>query len=235
MQIAQFWVARESFVYTAICLQPVSLSTALQSNKCWFRVWREGLGRILSVGTTTEHKQKLSLCSGASHVVKFFTVGGETGDRFFFFFSPLFSLVSDGSLKKHLQPSHSLLCFYWTRWDIGDEEKLQQFSTGGIWKRRIKNFFMLQNLYQWEDSVGIFQWKGLHHLCYAGERPFIRHLRGILWRVFFWKMAMDWDHRNREPSLSPAAFVNQVQYANILEGRFKQLQGKSYTDVLIWL
>lgn len=46
---------------------------------------------------------------------------------------------------------------------------------------------------------------------------------------------MDWDHRNREPSLSPAAFVNQVQYANILEGRFKQLQGKSLTDVLIWL
>lgn len=45
---------------------------------------------------------------------------------------------------------------------------------------------------------------------------------------------MDWGHRDREPSLSPAAFVNQVQYSNILEGRFKQLQGKSYPDVLIW-
>lgn len=39
-------------------------------------------------------------------------------------------------------------------------------------------------------------------------------------------MSMDWDHRDREPCLSPAAFVNQVQYSNILEGRFKQLQGK---------
>ncbi|XP_056909732.1 spectrin family protein isoform X3 [Takifugu flavidus] len=37
-------------------------------------------------------------------------------------------------------------------------------------------------------------------------------------------MAMDWGHREREPGLSPAAFVNQVQYSNILEGRFKQLQ-----------
>ncbi|XP_075875964.1 spectrin family protein isoform X2 [Nelusetta ayraudi] len=37
-------------------------------------------------------------------------------------------------------------------------------------------------------------------------------------------MSMDWDHRDREPCLSPAAFVNQVQYSNILEGRFKQLQ-----------
>lgn len=46
---------------------------------------------------------------------------------------------------------------------------------------------------------------------------------------------MDWGHRDREPSLSPAAFVNQVQYANILEGRFKQLQGKSSTGGLIWL
>lgn len=44
---------------------------------------------------------------------------------------------------------------------------------------------------------------------------------------------MEWDHRDREPCLSPAAFVNQVQYSNILEGRFKQLQGKSYTD--LWL
>lgn len=41
---------------------------------------------------------------------------------------------------------------------------------------------------------------------------------------------MEVDHqRDREPCLSPAAFVNQVQYSNILEGRFKQLQGKSYT------
>lgn len=39
-------------------------------------------------------------------------------------------------------------------------------------------------------------------------------------------MSMDWEHRDREPCLSPAAFVNQVQYSNILEGRFKQLQGK---------
>ncbi|KAM7374241.1 hypothetical protein PAMP_006912 [Pampus punctatissimus] len=38
-------------------------------------------------------------------------------------------------------------------------------------------------------------------------------------------MAMELDHRDREPCLSPAAFVNQVQYSNILEGRFKQLQG----------
>ncbi|XP_054899364.1 spectrin family protein isoform X3 [Poeciliopsis prolifica] len=35
---------------------------------------------------------------------------------------------------------------------------------------------------------------------------------------------MEWDHRDRDPCLSPAAFVNQVQYSNILEGRFKQLQ-----------
>lgn len=46
---------------------------------------------------------------------------------------------------------------------------------------------------------------------------------------------MEWDHRDREPCLSPAAFVNQVQYSNILEGRFKQLQGKSYNGVLMWL
>lgn len=44
---------------------------------------------------------------------------------------------------------------------------------------------------------------------------------------------MEWDHRDREPCLSPAAFVNQVQYSNILEGRFKQLQGKRHTDELI--
>lgn len=43
---------------------------------------------------------------------------------------------------------------------------------------------------------------------------------------------MEWNYREREPCLSPAAFVNQVQYSNILEGRFKQLQGKSYTDLL---
>lgn len=47
----------------------------------------------------------------------------------------------------------------------------------------------------------------------------------------FRKMAMEWDHRDREPCLSPAAFVNQVQYSNILEGRFKQLQGKSHSGV----
>ncbi|CDQ77294.1 unnamed protein product [Oncorhynchus mykiss] len=36
---------------------------------------------------------------------------------------------------------------------------------------------------------------------------------------------MELDHqRAKEPCLSPAAFVNQVQYSNILEGRFKQLQ-----------
>lgn len=40
---------------------------------------------------------------------------------------------------------------------------------------------------------------------------------------------MEWDQR--EPCLSPAAFVNQVQYSNILEGRFKQLQGKSQTSM----
>lgn len=38
---------------------------------------------------------------------------------------------------------------------------------------------------------------------------------------------MDFDPREHEPCLSPAAFVNQVQYSNILEGRFKQLQGKT--------
>ncbi len=38
---------------------------------------------------------------------------------------------------------------------------------------------------------------------------------------------MDFDPRDHEPYLSPAAFVNQVQYSNILEGRFKQLQGKT--------
>lgn len=44
---------------------------------------------------------------------------------------------------------------------------------------------------------------------------------------------MELDHqRNREPCLSPAAFVNQVQYSNILEGRFKQLQGKSL--LIVW-
>ena len=37
---------------------------------------------------------------------------------------------------------------------------------------------------------------------------------------------MEFDLRDHEPCLSPAAFVNQVQYSNILEGRFKQLQGK---------
>ncbi|XP_063750420.1 spectrin family protein isoform X5 [Eleginops maclovinus] len=36
--------------------------------------------------------------------------------------------------------------------------------------------------------------------------------------------AMEYERRDREPCLSPAAFVNQVQYSNILEGRFKQLQ-----------
>lgn len=46
------------------------------------------------------------------------------------------------------------------------------------------------------------------------------------------KRAMEWDQRDREPCLSPAAFVNQVQYSNILEGRFKQLQGKSHTDLV---
>jgi hypothetical protein len=49
---------------------------------------------------------------------------------------------------------------------------------------------------------------------------------------------MEWEHqRDREPCLSPAAFVNQVQYSNILEGRFKQLQGKSNTprDGLGWV
>ena len=45
---------------------------------------------------------------------------------------------------------------------------------------------------------------------------------------------MELDHqRNREPCLSPAAFVNQVQYSNILEGRFKQLQGKNL--LIVWL
>lgn len=44
-------------------------------------------------------------------------------------------------------------------------------------------------------------------------------------------MSMDWDRRDREPCLSPAAFVNQVQYSNILEGRFKQLQGKLFCRV----
>ena len=43
---------------------------------------------------------------------------------------------------------------------------------------------------------------------------------------------MEWDHRDREPCLSPAAFVNQVQYSNILEGRFKQLQGKSHNRLV---
>lgn len=187
MQIAQFWVARESFVYTAICLQPVSLSTALQSNKCWFRVWREGLGRILSVGTTTEHKQKLSLCSGASHVVKFFTVGGETGDRFFFFFfSPLqFSLRWFSEKTSPALALTSVLLLdkvrHW-RW----RKATTVFNWWNL-KTKDKEFFYAPNLYQWEESVGIFQWKGLHHLCYAGELPFIRHLRGILWRVFFLK------------------------------------------------
>ncbi|GAA6102245.1 spectrin family protein isoform X2 [Tachysurus ichikawai] len=35
---------------------------------------------------------------------------------------------------------------------------------------------------------------------------------------------MEYGRLEREPCLSPAAFVNQVQYSNILEGRFKQLQ-----------
>lgn len=46
--------------------------------------------------------------------------------------------------------------------------------------------------------------------------------------------AMEWEHREREPCLSPAAFVNQVQYSNILEGRFKQLQGKRCSDLVLF-
>lgn len=38
---------------------------------------------------------------------------------------------------------------------------------------------------------------------------------------------MELERNTSEPCLSPAAFVDQVQYSNILEGRFKQLQGKS--------
>lgn len=177
MQIAQFSVARASFVYTAICLQPVSLSAVLQSNQCWFRIWREGL---CSTFCWNHHgtQAKVLLGYSASHVVQFFTVGGETGDLFFLSF--FFSLVSDGSLKKHPRSSNTLLCFHWSRWDIVDEEKLQQFPAGGIWTQRIKNFGCTK---LW--TLGIFQWEGFLHLCYAGELPFIRHLRGIFWRVFF--------------------------------------------------
>lgn len=84
--------------------------------------------------------------------------------------------------KTHPRPSRAPPCFLWTRWDIVEEEKLQQFPAGGIWTQRIKNFGCSQ---LW--PVGIFQWEGLLHPCYAGELPFIPHLRGIFWRVFFKK------------------------------------------------
>lgn len=42
---------------------------------------------------------------------------------------------------------------------------------------------------------------------------------------------MECGRMEREPCLSPAAFVNQVQYSNILEGRFKQLQGKAFGGI----
>ena len=41
---------------------------------------------------------------------------------------------------------------------------------------------------------------------------------------------MELERRDSESCLSSAAFVNQVQYSNILEGRFKQLQGKTVRD-----
>lgn len=48
------------------------------------------------------------------------------------------------------------------------------------------------------------------------------------WSLCIWEEYLGERFRKEamEPCLSPAAFVNQVQYSNILEGRFKQLQGK---------
>lgn len=37
---------------------------------------------------------------------------------------------------------------------------------------------------------------------------------------------MELERKPSESCLSPAAFINQAQYSNILEGRFKQLQGE---------
>jgi len=53
------------------------------------------------------------------------------------------------------------------------------------------------------------------------------------WALQWKRRDMDFDPREHEPCLSPAAFVNQVQYSNILEGRFKQLQGKTVCSRLI--
>lgn len=95
----------------------------------------------------------------------------------------------------------------------------------------IQNFYLLEN--PLKDLIH-FTRKG----CFCCAMQENSHLF-FVWKNYlgerFGKKAMEWDHRDREPCLSPAAFVNQVQYSNILEGRFKQLQGKSHTDLFIWL
>ncbi|KAL1274964.1 hypothetical protein QQF64_027778, partial [Cirrhinus molitorella] len=58
-----------------------------------------------------------------------------------------------------------------------------------------------------------------------------------------WDIAAEteWDNENSSARLFErsrikalaAAFVNQVQYSNILEGRFKQLQGKTSTTLKV--
>lgn len=170
MQIEQFSVAGASFVYTALpaawsfaCCAPVQ-PVLVQS--------LEGRTRPVSFWCNRQAKVFTLLRS--------FTCGeilhGRRWNRrpCFFFALSLFGLVSDGSLNKHPQPLLSLLCFHGTRWDFGR-----------IWRKtRIKNFGCTKLLLV-GNSRSIFQWEGPHCVCYAGGLPFIRHLRGIFWSLFF--------------------------------------------------
>lgn len=172
-------------------------------------------------------------------MVKFFTGGGETNEHF------IVQFCLKWFFEKILHPC-THYCVFIERggtYSRGKEEQaaifsslccaLLKHSTEGIWKRRINQRILdIQNFYHLENPLkDLIHFSGKGWLCSAMHKN--SHSLCI-WEEYLAersrKKAMEWDHRDREPCLSPAAFVNQVQYSNILEGRFKQLQGKSHTD-----
>lgn len=235
--MTQFSDGTAGFVYTAIRPQPVSLlCSAVLCSALLQKMRVQSLeGRNSQPWTTRECNQKFLLCSEATSVVKFFTGGGETREHFvlqfclkWFFEKTLHRCTAVFSLDKvgHTveeeknRRQHFQACVRGTA--------LRGSRRGGQTKA-----FWIYKTFIFYRICYIFSRKGC--LCCAMQENSHSFL---IWEEYSGersrKKAMEYDRRDREPCLSPAAFVNQVQYSNILEGRFKQLQGKSHNDLSIW-
>lgn len=156
-----------------------------------------------------------------------------------------FSFVWNYFFLKIFSP-YTRCCFHWARWDVQSMKRRNRRQHFQAWVLPYYGTALRESKKEghsnafWINKTFIFwkTFKGFYTFLFSEKHCFGCAMHNNFHSLCIWeeylgvrprKEAMEWEHRDREPCLSPAAFVNQVQYSNILEGRFKQLQGKIHS------